>query len=78
MVGGVPRYLTAAGPSGGRKMKVENPTEEFSIGYTVIRPSRRVQELVERFYSCTRHLTCSATGPSARACKCRNAGWQCT
>ena len=48
-------------------------------GSTVIRPSsRQVHEMVERCCSCTWHSIYSTTGPSARACKCCNAGRQCT
>ena len=78
MASGVSRYLTAAGPSGGRKRKGETPTGDFGIGSTVGRPSRRVREMVERCCSCTRHSTCSTTGPFSRTCQCRNAGRQCT
>ena len=79
MAGGMSGYPTPAGTSGGRKRKGETPNEGFGIGSTVSRPtSRRVRELVKRCCSCTRHSTCSATGPSARACECRNAGRQCT
>ena len=78
MAGGVSRYSMAAGPSRGRKRKGETPTGEFGTGSTVSRSSRRAQEMVERCCSCTRHSTCSTTGPSARACKCRNAGRKCT
>ena len=78
MAGGMSRYSTAARPSGGRKSKGETPTGEFGTGSTVSRSSRRVRKLVEKCCSCTRHLTCSTTGPSNRECKCRNAGQQCT
>ena len=50
--------------------------EEFGTGSTVSRPSRQVQELVNRCCSCTWHLTCSTTGPSTHVCECRNAGQQ--
>ena len=78
MAGGVSRSAKAAGPLGGRKRKGETPTVGFGIIVTVIRPSRRAREMVERCCSWTRHLTCSTTGMSARACKCRNAGRLCT
>ena len=45
---------------------------------TVSCPRRRAREMVERCCSFTRHLNCSTTGPSARACECRNLGRQCT
>ena len=76
MAGGVSRHSTAAGSSGGQKRKGKTPTGEFSMDYTVSRPSRRVQELVERCCILTRHSTCSTTGPSNHACKFRNSGWQ--
>ena len=51
----------------------------FSICSTLSRPSRRqVHEPVDQCFSCTRHLTCSTVGPSARECEYRNAGRQCT
>ena len=78
MAGVVSRLSTAAGPLGGRKRKGETPTGEFVTSYTVSRSIRQAREMVERCCSCTRHSTCSAAGPSARACKCRNAGRQCT
>ena len=78
MAGGMSRYLTAAGPPGGRKRKGETPTGEFVTGSTVSCSSRWVRELVERCCSCTWNLTCSTTGPSAKACECRNAGRKCT
>ena len=79
MAGGVLGYPTTAGSSGGRKSKGETPMGGFGICSTVSRPSsRRVHEPVERCCSCTRHSTCSTASPSARACKCRNAGRQCT
>ena len=78
MAGGVSRYLTFAGPSGGQKTKGENPAGEFGIGYTVSFPSRQVRELGERCCSCTWYSTCSTTGLSAQVCKCCNAGRQCT
>ena len=78
MAGGVLRYLMAARPSGGQKGKGETPTGEFGIGSTVSHSSRQVRELVVRCCSCTRHSTCSTTGLSDCACKCRNAGQQCT
>ena len=78
MAGGVLRLATAAGPSGGQKRKGETLMGGFGIVSTVSRPSRRARETVERCCSCTRHSTCSTSGPSARACRCRNAGRQCT
>ena len=79
MAGGVLGYLTAAGSSGGQKWKGETPTGGFGIGSTVSRPySIRVCEPVKRCCSCTRHPACSTTGPSAQACKFRNAGRHCT
>ena len=77
MAGRASRSATEAGPLGGRKRKGETPMEEFGIVSMVCRPSRRAQDTVERCCSCTRHSTCSTTGPSVRACKCRNAGRQC-
>ena len=77
MAGGVSRYSTADGPSGGRKRKGETPTEEFDAGSTVSRPSRRVQELVDRCCSCTQHSTCSTTGLPAHVCKYCNAVRKC-
>ena len=75
VAGGVSGYSMAAGPSGGRKRKGETPMEGFGIGSTVSRStSRRIRELVKRCCSCTRHSTCSTTGPSACACECHNAG----
>ena len=63
---------------GRAKKEGRNSYEGFGIGSTVSCPySRRVCELVERCCSCTRHSTCSTAGPSACACKCRNAGQQC-
>ena len=51
----------------------------FGIFSTVSRPSvRQVCEPFERCCSCTRTLTCSTTGPSARAWECLNAGRQYT
>ena len=59
-------------------MEGRNSHGGFGIGSTVSRLSiRRVRELVEWCCSCTRHSTCSTTGPSARACKCWNTGRQC-
>ena len=78
MAVGVSRLSTAAGPSGGRKRKGETPTGDFGTISTVICSSRRARDMVERCSSCTRHSTCSTTGPSSRACECRNAGQQCT
>ena len=78
MAGGVLILLTAAGPSGGQKSKVETTTGGFGTSSTVSRPSRRAREIVERCCSCTRHSTCSTTRPSARACECQKAGRQCT
>ena len=77
IAGGVSGYSTAARPSGGRKRKGENPTGEFSTGYTVSCSSRQVRELVKWCCSCTRHLICSTTVPSDRACKFRTASQQC-
>ena len=49
------------------------------IGSMVSRPSRRwVHEPVKRCCICTRHSTYYTTGPTDRACECRNAGQQCT
>ena len=59
-------------------MKGETPTGKFIIGSTVSRPIRRVREVVEQCFSCTRHSIYSTTGLSARVCKCRNAGQKCT
>ena len=79
MAGGVSGFLMEAGPSRGRKNKEETPTEGFGIFSMVSRPSsRQVREPIERCCSCTRHLTCSTTGPSAQAYKCCNAGRPCT
>ena len=78
MAGGVSRFSTAAGPSGGRKRKGETPRGGFGTSSEVSCPSRQAKETVERCCSCTRHSTCSTTGLSAQACKCRNAGHQCT
>ena len=78
MAGGVSRSATAAKPSGGRKRKGETPTGGFGMVSTVSCPSRQARETVERCCNCTRHSTCSTTGPSARASGCRNSGWQCT
>ena len=61
MFGGVSRYSTAAGPSGGQKSNGETSTGEFGTGSTVNHSSRRVRDLVERCCSCTRHSTCSTT-----------------
>ena len=63
---------------GKAKKEGRNSYGGFGIVSTVSRPSRRARETVERCCSCTRHSTCSTSGPSARACKCRNAGRQCT
>ena len=57
MAGGVLRYSTAAGPSGGRKRKGETPTWDLDTGSTVSCPIRRVREMVERCCSCTQHLS---------------------
>ena len=40
--------------------------------------SRQISKPVERCCSCTRHSKCSTAGLSARVCKCRNTGRQCT
>ena len=61
MADSVSRYVTAAGPLGGRKRKGENPTGEFSVGSTVSCPRRRVRGMVKRCCSCTQHSTCSTT-----------------
>ena len=71
-------HARATGPSGGQKRKGETPTGEFGTSSTLSHFSRRDQEMVERCCSCTRNSTCSTTGPSSRACECRNAGRQCT
>ena len=79
MAGGVSGYPTAASSPGGQKQKREDPTGGSGIGSTVSCPSsRRVCDLVMRCCSCTRNLTCSSTGPYARACECCNAVRQCT
>ena len=78
MAGGMSQSATAAGPSGGRKRKGETPTGGFSIFSTVSHPIQQAQEMVEWCCSCTRHSACATTGPSKRACECRNAGRQCT
>ena len=41
MAGGVSRFATAAGPSGGRKRKGETPTWGFGTVSTIIGPSQR-------------------------------------
>ena len=61
----------------GKKVR-EKLLRGSGIVSTVSRSSRRARETVERCCSCTRHLTCSTSGLSARACECRNAGRQCT
>ena len=68
----------ATRPSGGQKRKRETPMGEFGTISTVSCSSRQDREMVKRCCSCTPHLTCSTTGPSARACKCCNTGRQCT
>ena len=78
MAGGVLRLSTAAGPPGGQKSKEETPTGEFGTSSIVSRSRRWARKMVEQCCSCTRHSTCSTTGPSARACEFRNAGRQCT
>ena len=79
MAGGLSGYLMTAGSSGERKRKGETPMGGFGIVSTVSRPSvRRVRKLVKRCCRFTRHSTCSTTGPSARLCKFRNSGRQCT
>ena len=78
MAGGVLQLATGAGSSEGRKRKGETPTGGFGNVSTVSRPSRQAQDTVEHCCSCTRYSNCSTTGPSARACECRNAGWRCT
>ena len=50
----------------------------FSTSSTVSQPSQQARDMGERCCSCTRNSTCSTTGPSARACKFRNSGRQCT
>ena len=75
MDGGVLGYSMADGSSGEQKRRGETPTGFAVISSTASCLSiRQSQEQVERFYSCTRHLTCSALGPSDQACECRNAG----
>ena len=64
---------------GRAKMEGRNSYGGFSIGSTESRQySRRVSEPVERCCSCIWHSACFTTGLSARACKFRNAGRQCT
>ena len=63
---------------GRAKKEGRNSYGGFGIVSTVSCPSRRARETVERCCSCTRHSTCSTTGPSTRACECRNAGRKCT
>ena len=49
------------------------------IVYTESCPSFiRSQEMFKWYCSCIRHLTCSSTGTSVRACEFRNSGRQCT
>ena len=67
MAGGVSRLSMVARTSGGQKRKGENPTVGFVTSYTVSCSSRRAREMAERCCSCTRYLTCSITGLSARA-----------
>ena len=78
MARGVSSYLTVAGPSGEEKRKGGTPTGEFRTSSTVSYSSQQAREMVKQCCNCTRHSTCSTTGPSARASKCRNAGRQCT
>ena len=79
MAGGVPGYSTTAGSLGEQERKRETPMGGFVICSTVSSPSsRQVRKPVKWFCSCTQNSTCSTTGPSARACECRNAGQQCT
>ena len=63
---------------GRAKKEGRNSYGGVGIFSTVSCPSRRAREMVKWCCSCTRHSTCSATGLSAQACKCRNAGRQCT
>ena len=60
------------------KKEGRNSYGKFGIVSTVIRPSQWAREMVKRCCSCTRHSTCSALGPSARACERRNAERKCT
>ena len=82
---GRPRYgwqrvtISNGGRAIGRaKKEWKNVYGGFGISSMVSRPSQRAHEMVYRCCSCTWHSTCSTTGPSVRACKCRNAGRQCT
>ena len=70
----------SAGRVIGRAKKLgRNSYGGFGIGSTVSPPtSIWVRETVKRCCSCTRHLTCSTTGPSDRACDCCNSVRQCT
>ena len=63
---------------GRTKTEGRNSYGGFGNVSTVSRPSQRVRETFKRCCSCTRHSTCSTTGPSTRVCECRNAGQQCT
>ena len=67
-----------AGPLGGQKRKGETPMGEFGTGSMVNLSIREAREMVDWCCRCTRHSTCSTTGPSTRSCECRNSGRQCT
>ena len=74
MASGVFGYPTEAGLLGGQKRRGETPMGVGGTSSTVIFLSVHwAQEQLERCSSCNRHSTCSALGPSDRACKCFNA-----